>query len=1054
MRTPSPKIWLALWTVAWAAMLVAPAVCDAAADEKKTTPIAVADVKHDGPVDFEKEILPILKRNCLACHNRTDAEAELVLETPQTILAGGDSGPAIVARNSAKSLLFQGAAHRKRPIMPPKGNEAGAKNLTPEELGLVKIWIDQGAQGEVRAATAPAVWQRPPARVQPIYAAAVAPHGDFVAAGRANQIYVYHIATKKLLARLSDPALSKQAAYKDDGAAHLDLVQSLAASPDGERIASGGYRTVKIWRRATARPNKELPGVEQPPASMAVSRDRRWLALGEAGGKIRLFDLAAGKLVRSFEGHTGSVKSVCFSADALRLVSGGDDKQLRVWNVADAAQIHAIETPTAVAAVAFVTGDKQVASGGADNVIRVWNSAPVQKPPAPAEGEAAKPEPPAPEKDAAEKNAAPQKPKTIAELTGHTGPITRLMATAAGGVQLLSGSRDGTVRHWDLAGKKQIRAVTHGGPVLDVALSPDGKQIVTVSDNKVAKLWNLADGKQLAAARTSAWAKRDVDTANRAVTIAKSVRDAVKSDRDAENKRKTAEEANAKKVAETRKKADEQLAKKIEAAKKPVADKEAADKKLVETKALVPAAQEAKKKADAAKKIADEALQKAQGAVAAAKDKAAAQEAVKTAGTAGKAAGDAAVVADKKLKEAQANVKKAEADAKRLAAPAKKATDEKNAADRTLQAAVLSIKRSADAIRRATERVKIAEQVLAKKEEALKAATAAQQQAAKDVAAAEHPLQAVAFSPDGSQFAVADQTGRVSLFATAGGAIVERFTTTENVPLAGIAFLPGDLLVTAAANKKIQIWNRSAWQLERVIGSPASAELADRVTAIDFSPDGKLLATGAGEASRFGELKLWDVASGKLVRVVKDAHSDTVLGVDFSTDGAYLASSGSDRFMKVFEVATGNFVRSFEGHSHHVLGVSWRADGRMLATCGADNVVKVWNYNTGVQKKTITGFKKEVAAVAYLGTSDNFVLCSGDRSVQTKTSNGGSVRSFTGAGDFLYTVRASEDGKTIVAGGQDGKLLVWRDDGKLVATFSPPQPKSKKPAGDAQATAK
>ena len=46
-------------------------------------------------VDFEKEILPILQKNCLACHNKSDAESDLVLETPQAIIAGGSEGPSV-----------------------------------------------------------------------------------------------------------------------------------------------------------------------------------------------------------------------------------------------------------------------------------------------------------------------------------------------------------------------------------------------------------------------------------------------------------------------------------------------------------------------------------------------------------------------------------------------------------------------------------------------------------------------------------------------------------------------------------------------------------------------------------------------------------------------------------------------------------------------------------------------------------------------------------------------------------------------------------------------
>jgi len=51
--------------------------------------IQVAEVKHEGPVDFEKEILPIFRRNCLACHSATEGEGGLVLENPQRILKGG-----------------------------------------------------------------------------------------------------------------------------------------------------------------------------------------------------------------------------------------------------------------------------------------------------------------------------------------------------------------------------------------------------------------------------------------------------------------------------------------------------------------------------------------------------------------------------------------------------------------------------------------------------------------------------------------------------------------------------------------------------------------------------------------------------------------------------------------------------------------------------------------------------------------------------------------------------------------------------------------------------
>ena len=168
---------------------------------------------------------------------------------------------------------------------------------------------------------------------------------------------------------------------------------------------------------------------------------------------------------------------------------------------------------------------------------------------------------------------------------------------------------------------------------------------------------------------------------------------------------------------------------------------------------------------------------------------------------------------------------------------------------------------------------------------------------------------------------------------------------TPGAPLNVVAFTADGNAVTAAQDNKGVVWDfATEWKLERTIGSPDSPEqIVDRVTALGFSPDGSLIASGGGEPSRSGELKIWKVADGALVREIKEPHSDTIFGLEFSPDGQQVASCGADRFVKIFNVADGKFVRSFEGHTHHVLGVTWRADGRMLASSGADNVIKVWN---------------------------------------------------------------------------------------------------------------
>ena len=211
--------------------------------------IPIAQIKRSTPVSFEKEILPILQKNCLACHNASERNGDLVLESPAEMLEGGDNGPAIVAGKGAESLLLTLASHTDEPVMPPPDNDVGAKNLTSNELGLLKLWIDQGAQGQGLAnLLSPQAWKPLPPGKHPVYALALSPDRQFVACGRANQIFIYHVQTGQLVTRLTDPELTSLSGDSRPGTAHVDVVQSLSFSKQGDLFASGGFRTVKLWR--------------------------------------------------------------------------------------------------------------------------------------------------------------------------------------------------------------------------------------------------------------------------------------------------------------------------------------------------------------------------------------------------------------------------------------------------------------------------------------------------------------------------------------------------------------------------------------------------------------------------------------------------------------------------------------------------------------------------------------------------------------------------------------------------------------------------------------
>ncbi|MCA9119214.1 MAG: hypothetical protein H6822_22665 [Planctomycetaceae bacterium] len=1113
--------------------------------------ISIAEVKHEGDVDFEKEILPIFRRKCLACHNNTDAESDLVLETPQAILKGGSEGPSAVAGKGVESLLLKVAAKQVEPYMPPEDNDVGAKPLTPEELGLIKLWIDQGAKGEVTGAGGPVKWQPLPPGVNPIYSISISPDGQYAAAGRANQIFLYHVGSKREVGRLTDPSLV-DAATGNYGIAHLDLVQSLRFSPDSELLVSGGYRNVKFWKRARNAHKLDIAGIESSANACAVSPNGKWLATAEQSGKVKLFDIASGKLVQTLEGHPGGATSVAFSTDSTKLVSGGLDKSLRLWQAADGQTLGSVETPAAVNAVVFAADNAQIATAGADNIIRMWAlpdpqaaaalKAAAEKAAADqavadkvvaektataaAAAEKAKSETEedkaaaakaieekvAAEKDAAEKAAlakaaadkaaAPVIP--LKELKGHGGPVTSLATIAPTPTQIASGSQDGTLRVWDVNGGNMVRQVNHGGPITAIAVRPDGQRFASASSNNTTKLWDAA-GKQLAELKGDFRAQIRVEDVTRLVALAKRDIDATKADLKAATDRKEAEEKNATAAEEAQKKADEEHKKKIEAAKKPLEDKAAADKALADLQASQMKYDADKKAAEEGMIAADEAIKKSQADVVAAdasiaqtvaasktvidtladglskvQESAKAQpdnpalaalaasvdKAVKDAVEAQKKAAETAkVAAQKAVTDSEAkkksfeeakktaevaiakganDIKAAEANVTKLAAPAQKALDEQTAAERALQSAVRTVARAKDSVKKAIESIPPVEATVKAAEELAKqmeAQLVETQNAAKET---EKPNHAIAFSPDGLTLATGGDDQKVHTWDSESGAAIETFEGHKGAVHA-IAFSADSNIVSVAADNSTIVWDsKPEWKLVRTIGSVDSTEqFVDRVTSLDFSPDGKLLATGGGEPSRSGELKLWSVADGSLVREIKEAHSDVIYGLEFSPDGKQIASSASDRFAKIFDVATGDFVRSFEGHTHHVLGVSWRADGRLLATSGADNVIKIWDVRTGDQKRTITGFNKEVTAVRFVADGSNLVASCGDKTVQMKNAdNGGNVRSFGGAADFMYSVGASANGKVIVSGGQDSVVRIWEENGQVLANFDPPASES------------
>jgi WD40 repeat protein len=224
--------------------------------------------------------------------------------------------------------------------------------------------------------------------------------------------------------------------------------------------------------------------------SAAVARDGRRLLSGSQDKTVKLWHAATGRLLRTFEGHSNAVTSVAFSPDGARLLSGSRDNTLKLWDAASGQLIRSWAAQRlGVTAVAFSPDGRYLLSAGADpagrmdNCVKLWDAQ---------SGQLVR-------VFGAYATYAPEGTKWHGSVQdGHTDSVTSV-AFSPDGTRLVSGSDDKTVKHWDVASGKLLRTLAgHSDRVKSVAFSPDGSRLLSGgSQDGDLRLWDAASGRLL-----------------------------------------------------------------------------------------------------------------------------------------------------------------------------------------------------------------------------------------------------------------------------------------------------------------------------------------------------------------------------------------------------------------------------------------------------------------------------------------------------------------------------------------------------------------------------
>jgi eukaryotic-like serine/threonine-protein kinase len=228
------------------------------------------------------------------------------------------------------------------------------------------------------------------------------------------------------------------------------------------------------------------------------------------------------------------------------------------------------------------------------------------------------------------------------------------------------------------------------------------------------------------------------------------------------------------------------------------------------------------------------------------------------------------------------------------------------------------------------------------------------------------PVYCANFAPDGLILASADFGGTIRLWDIRAKQCLADLQTNFDGVIWSTAFSPDGKLLAVGAGE-VQVWDVAARRKVRQL---------TKASAVQFSPDGTMLAVNSGNTVR-----LWSVATWEIVAEFTGQAAE-VQCFAFAPDGRALAVGESNGDLRLWDVALRKEIAGRRGHTSTIRSVVFSPDGRRLATCGPESAITIWDLDPLQEVANLTGHEGPVFCAAFSPDGNTLATASADATVR------------------------------------------------------------------------